>query len=420
MTFAQPTKEFSPIEAIARDVIETAALPLEQSRTLPPASYTDEDYFRHEAKSVLESGWQCLAHVSQLKAPGDFLAVDLLGEPLLVIRGKDNAIRVLSRVCAHRAMDIMPEGFDFPREGTAKLLSCPYHHWIYELDGSLRGCAQMQRAAGFEKSAYRLPEFKSEAWHGFVFVNLDGKAPPLAEHYADLSTFIALWKPQDMEIVIAFDWECDFNWKVMVENWTESYHHLGSHSTTLNPMMPGEGTWADAEQPHFMRAHLPYTTKIAAEVARAREGGERRPGFAPVPGLTLEQESEWGLYLGYPTFMLATTADRLIWYCMTPLSAGRLKLKTMTLVRPESKAAPDYEATLVSETKMLRDFHMEDMVVNTAVQRGLSARAAVRGRLSHLEEPIWLLQRYLAARLQGTYPQKAERAPYSGPYARPA
>ncbi len=89
----------------------------------------------------------------------------------------------------------------------------------------------------------------------------------------------------------------------------------------------------------------------------------------------------------------------------------------MTLVTKESLGAPDYVETLAAETKMLSDFHQEDMLVNISVQRGLHSRKVVQGRLSHLEEPVWLIQRYVAARLKGTYPQHADRAPYSGPLA---
>ena len=66
---------------------------------------------------------------------------------------------------------------------------------------------------------------------------------------------------------------------------------------------------------------------------------------------------------------------------------------------------------------MLIGFHSEDMLVNTALQRGLRSRTVVQGRLSHLEEPVWLIQRYVAARLRATYPQRALRAPYAGPLA---
>jgi phenylpropionate dioxygenase-like ring-hydroxylating dioxygenase large terminal subunit len=107
--------------------------------------------------------------------------------------------------------------------------------------------------------------------------------------------------------------------------------------------------------------------------------------------------------------------DRVLWYRLLPVSAERCRLETMTLVPRASLDDPDFHEIVEAETKMLSDFHTEDMVVNTAVQRGLHSRKVVRGRLSHLEEPVWLIQRYLAARAQATYPAKANRRPYSGP-----
>ena len=395
---------FEKIEAIRRDVIQTASLPLNRATTLPRQAYVDEEYFCFEADAVLKAGWMCVGHASQIKEPGSYLALDLLGEPLLILRDREGALRVLSRVCAHRGMDIMPDGFDFAREGKTTLLSCPYHRWTYNLDGSLRGCPQMQQAEGFDKKDWRLFEFASVVWHGFVFVNLDGKAPPLAEQYADFSKRIEPWRTEDMEIAIAMEWDCEFNWKIMVENWMESYHHLGAHSATLNPMMPGERTWTEAEHPYFVRAHLPFTDAHKNDIARVDEAGKRLTGFAPIPGLTDAQQSEWGLYLGYPCFMFLTMPDRVLWYRLLPISSGRCKLLTTTLVAHGSLDTPDIAARMESETRLMRDFHLEDMMVNTAVQRGLNSSTVVRGRLSHLEEPVWLIQRYLAARAQGGYP----------------
>ena len=421
MTIATPssaadTSAAEKVEAIRRQVIAAAALPLPRATTLPRAAYLDEAYFQYEVETVLETGWLCVAHVSQLKAPRPSIALDLLGEPLLVVRDTSGTVRVLSRVCAHRGMDIMPEGLD-AGAGSATALICPYHRWTYELDGRLRGCAHMQRAADFDKKDWRLAEFRSAVWHGFVFVNFDGKAPPLAEQYADFSKLIAPWHSEEMEVAIALKWDCAFNWKVMIENWMESYHHIGIHSVTLNPSMPGQNTWIEPEHPHFIRAHLPFTEKLAGDVAHSNETGERLPGFRPIAGLALADQTEWGLYIGHPCFMFLTMRDRVLWYRLLPISAERCQLETMTLVSRAAMADPDFAATVAAETKMLRDFHSEDMIVNTAVQRGLHSRKVVRGRLSHLEEPIWLIQRYVAARAQGAYPAVAERAPYSGPLA---
>ncbi|HMI95536.1 MAG TPA: aromatic ring-hydroxylating dioxygenase subunit alpha [Micropepsaceae bacterium] len=391
---------FGKVDAIRKEVIAAASLPLNRATTLPRHAYIDEDYFRFESESVLKTGWLCLAHLSQVKEPGDFLALDLLGEPLLILRDKGGTVRVLSRVCVHRAMDIMPDGFDFPRSGKTALLSCPYHRWTYNLDGSVRGCAQMQGAEGFDKKEWGLAELRAEIWNGFVFVNFDGAAPQLNELYADFGKCIAPWHAEDMEIAIAMEWECDFNWKVMIENWMESYHHLGAHSATLNPFMPGERTWTETEHPHFVHAHLPFTDAYTKTVG---EGCS----FQPIQGLSKNEQSEWGLYLGYPCFMFLTMPDRVLWYRLLPISAGRCKLLTTTLVARENLGASDLTEKIASETKLMRDFHLEDMMVNSAVQRGLGSSKVVRGRLSHLEEPVWLIQRYLAARAEGRYPETA-------------
>jgi phenylpropionate dioxygenase-like ring-hydroxylating dioxygenase large terminal subunit len=392
------------VTRIRDEIIRAAALPLANAVTTPRGAYVDEEYFRFEAKTILEAGWLCVGHISQMKTPGSFVAIDLLDEPIVLVRGSDDVIRALSRVCVHRAMDIMPEGERYPRTGRTPLLMCPYHHWTYELDGRLKGCPEMHRAENFRRADWRLAEFRCEVWEGFIFVNLNGDASPLTEQYADFAKLIAPWRTAEMEIVIALEWECAFNWKVMIENWMESYHHLGTHNATLNTVMPAQGTWAEPEHPYFIRCHLPYGEAPRTELRQAEASGAAIPGFRPIPGLTFEQRAEWGLYLGYPCFMFLTTRDRVIWYRLQPISAGRCKLLTTTLVSRESLAAPDFAETLVRETKMLSDFHREDMEVNAAVQRGLKSEKAVRGRLSHLEEPVWLIQRFLAARARGTCP----------------
>jgi phenylpropionate dioxygenase-like ring-hydroxylating dioxygenase large terminal subunit len=405
------------VAMLTADVTATAALPLPQARLLPPGAYTSEAFFSAEEERVFRAGWLCLAHVSELPEAGDYLAIDILGEPLAVTRARDGQVHVLSRICAHRAMDIIPGGTGFPRRGHAAALVCPYHVWTYEFDGRLRGCPHMQNAENFTKSDWPLTALRSEIWNGFVFVNFDGKAAPVATHYADLDEQLAPWKIAEMGLAITMEWDCEFNWKIMVENWMESYHHIGAHSTTLNPIMPGQNTWIEPEHPHYIHAHLPYTAALQAEVAAAQARGEAMPGFLPIAGLSEAQQTEWGLFLGLPCFMFLTMPDRLLWYRLLPLAAGKCRLQTMTLVSRETLASPVFPQMVEAETPLLRDFHLEDMVMNTAVQQGLRSRYAVRGRLSHLEEPVWLIQRYLAARLNGTLPERAARKPYYGPRA---
>ncbi len=401
---------------IQRGVCETAARTLSRATTLPAQAYTSEEFFAWELGHVLRPGWQCIAHVSQIPAPGDFLNLDLLGEPLIVVRGKDDTVRVLSRVCPHRSMDIMPEGFGYDGHSTAttrdgkpdcghtRLFLCPYHAWTFELDGQLKACPEMHRAEDFCRDNFFLKPFRAEIWQGFVFVNLDGQAPPLATGLVGMADDLAAFRPAEMKLVISREWDCPFNWKVLVENFMESYHHLGIHHKTLQPMMPARDTWTEQERRHYVRAHLPYKDSVREEYQAFESKGDFSTAMPPLPSLSDTQKSEWGLFLAHPTFLLATAPDRLIWYRLQPLGPDRLKLTTTTLVAPEVLACENFETLRQNTAKQLVEFHLEDMEVCTAVQRGFYASGWQPGRLSHLEMPVWLFHRYLAARVRDQWP----------------
>jgi phenylpropionate dioxygenase-like ring-hydroxylating dioxygenase large terminal subunit len=387
------------VEEILRDLREVAALPLAQARTLHPSCYTDSDYFQLEKKHVLNAGWLCAGHVSQLREVGAFVPVDFLDEPVLLLRGDDGEITALSRVCPHRGADVLLDGEETGCGVFRGKITCGYHRWVFGLDGRLRAAPQMQKADGFNPQDWRLAPIRCDIWQGFVFINLDDQAQPLAEFYAEFGKIVAAWNLSELELVISMDWECKFNWKVMVENWIESYHHLGPHTQTLNPLMPAQDSWTEAPDLAFIHAHLPLTGRDAAPLLEAIRQGVAGDGFLPLPGLGEAQQSEWKLFVGFPCFKLLLARDRAIWYRLQPISPEYCRLTTTTLTSRASLSMPDYKKVLEAETRMLRDFHTEDMAVNEAVQRGLHSSHVVRGRLSHLEAPVWQFHRQLAARM---------------------
>jgi phenylpropionate dioxygenase-like ring-hydroxylating dioxygenase large terminal subunit len=410
---AQPSLSLAEIQ---RGICEAAARPLNRATTLPAQAYTSEEVFAWEVDHLLRAGWQCIAHVSQIPKPGDFLNLDLLGEPLIVVRGKDDAVRVLSRVCPHRAMDIMPEGFGYdghtlaqardgkPNCGHTRLFLCPYHAWTFELDGRLKACPEMHAAEDFCRDNFFLKPFRCEIWQGFIFVNLDGQASALADSLGEMTADVAAFRLSEMKLVIAREWDCPFNWKVLVENFMESYHHLGIHHKTLQPMMPARDTWTEQERRQYVRAHLPYKDSVRDAYRAFEEKADFSTALPPLPGLSDSQKSEWGLFLIHPTFLLATAPDRVIWYRLQPLGPDRLKLLTTTLLAPEALELPNFEQLRAHAAEQLTAFHLEDMQVCTAVQRGLYASGWQPGRLSHLEMPVWLFHRYLAARIRSMWP----------------
>ena len=235
-------------------------------------------------------------------------------------------------------------------------------------------------------------------------MNLDGNAPPLANGLEEMAADLAAFRLEKMKLVIAREWDCPFNWKVLVENFMESYHHLGIHHKTLQPMMPARDTWTEQERRHYVRSHLPYKDSVRDAYREFAASGDFSNALPPLPGLSDRQKSEWGLFLIHPTFLLATAPDRVIWYRLQPLGPDRLKLVTTTLVAPEAMSLPNFEHLREQTAKQLTEFHLEDMEVCTAVQRGFYASGWQPGRLSHLEMPVWLFHRYLAARIRNIWP----------------
>lgn len=385
------------LDELHQQMIEAAERPLERAVTFPPRAYTDPEQYRFEVERVLKRQWLSVGHVSQVPNPGDFFNLDLLGEPMVVVRGKDGAVRVLSRVCPHRGMDVNPTEYGRPAKGNARFLVCPYHFWSFDLDGRCKGAPEMQKAEGFSRNDVGLSSFRSEVWNGFIFVTFSETVAPVAELYADMGRRLADWQLDRLEVVAELEWDCAFNWKVIVENFAECYHHLGAHLKTFEPIFPARTCWSEPEHEHFTVAHLPLVRRLADDV---RAGSSELRSFVDIPTLADEQRVQWYVYVGHPTFLLFAAPDRVFWYRVLPDGPQRVKLLTTLLVLPEAKAMPDYERRLVAEIDMLKAFHTEDMEVCVAVQKGMNSSTFRGGRLSHLEVPIWHIQRYLARRLR--------------------
>lgn len=120
-----------------------------------------------------------IGSVDQVPNVGDYLCFDVLDEPVVMVRGYDREIKVLSRVCQHWWIHVC-EGANNTRE-----FVCPYHAWTYELDGRLRHAPEMGQTPGFDLAQIRLPQIKTEIWEGFVFVNISGDAKPLQKTLAE-------------------------------------------------------------------------------------------------------------------------------------------------------------------------------------------------------------------------------------------
>src|ERR1700686_1850258 len=148
--------------------------------TLPSRVYTDVTVFAEEKAKIFSRTWQVVGHASQVANPGQYFTAELLGEPLLFVRGSDAQLRGFYNVCRHSAGP--------PAEGcgSRKLFRCGYHGWTYGLDGALISAPEFEGQAGFDAKQFTLTAVPAEEWSNLIFVNLDPDARPLRESLGDL------------------------------------------------------------------------------------------------------------------------------------------------------------------------------------------------------------------------------------------
>ena len=150
--------------------------------TLPAKLYRDPQAWARERQGVFAAGWQFLGHANEAPNPGDYIAGEAGGWPVLAVRGADGELRGFHNVCRHRAGPLAEDG----RGNCGKELTCKYHGWRYALDGRLRSAVDFGAAEGFDPREFGLFPVRLESWRGFIFVNLDRKAGALAELVAPL------------------------------------------------------------------------------------------------------------------------------------------------------------------------------------------------------------------------------------------
>ena len=203
------------IEALYRPVGEAVGLP---GRIYGAA------FYRLEQEKLFPRAWCAVGFASDVAGPGDAVPVELAGWPLMLVRGRDGTLRAFHNVCRHRAMRVLAE----PCRGRNSF-ACPWHSWTYDLDGNLVGTPRLggertNTDPTFKAGRPGLKPVRVAEWCDLVFVNLDGRAPPFAEHIAPLGELVGDFDLS--ELTRGESWSLDYpaNWKVAVEGAIEDYH----------------------------------------------------------------------------------------------------------------------------------------------------------------------------------------------------
>lgn len=201
-------------------------------RGMPGYYYRSEKIFEIEKTRLFYQEWVCAGHVSSIPKPGDFITVNIIDEPVIILRNKERKINVLSNLCRHRFTSIKSGS------GNSSVLVCPYHNWTYDLNGQLRGAPFMDKVSSFNKKDYCLPTFNYEIWKGFIFVNIDGTAPPLSSQLTKLELQIKNYHLESMTSYFNEHVDWAYNWKAICENFMEGYHLSFVHKDSFGPNKP--------------------------------------------------------------------------------------------------------------------------------------------------------------------------------------
>ena len=368
--------------------------PVDQSQMLPPPCYVDPEFFEFEKDAIFAREWLCVGRQEWVAKPGDYFTAMHMGEPLVVVKGKDGVVRAMSTVCQHRAM-LVAEG-----KGSTKAFLCPYHHWCYGLDGRLIGAPAMERASDFEWRDIHLPQFKVEVWLGFIFINFDPQAAPLAPRLAKLTQVLEPYDLASADCSPSFE-ESTFpwNWKVMFENNNDGYHANRLHAGPIHDIAPSELCVFPDDLPDDTAGYYRYNGTTHPDASFNPTLKALLPVF---PGLSDEDRHRLLFANVPPSLSLIIRSDLVAFIFLHANSHDTITARRGWLAAPGASEQPLFQERLSVNLATSAEIAAQDVHVDSLIQVGLRSRYAARGRYSWQERAQrefnnWLVRRYRAA-----------------------
>ncbi len=349
-------------------------------RALPPWVYRHPDMTRLEFERILKPSWQIACHVNSVPRKGDFLAFEIGPESIFVLRNRDDRIVAFHNVCRHRGTRLL----DGQGHCSTNIV-CPYHGWSYRQDGSLAAVAMRDSFPGLEFSGLGLKSVAVDVAFGFVFVCL-GDTPPrsVRETMAPMLDELAPYQFEQMVPlgpIYTEEWEAD--WKVVMDNYLESYHVPIGHPG-LNRMFtpdyddqrgaPGvaRGTSWLRPQPSSKWSERMYQKLIGTVTTHLPEPDRRC----------------WRFYSMLPNLGLDVYPDQMDFFQVLPRSPGRTTIRGGLFGLPDSRR--EMRIARYLSDRINRQVNREDRWLCERVQKGLASSSYQPGPLSTIE--TWMLE----------------------------
>ncbi len=362
--------------------------PLAKATGLPNEFYTSDEVYAAEREALWFASWAGICSVADVSEPGDARPIDFLGVPLFVLRGKDGLLRVFQNVCRHRGMILVTE----PRkiEGAIR---CPYHSWCYNHQGDLVatphvGGPGQNSHPDVNRETLGLIEVRSYVWFGVVYINFSGDAPEFTDLHGDL---IARWAEFDVPLChggadSTFTLECRTNWKLAVENYSESYHLPWVH--------PGLNSYSRLEDHYHIEVDGKFSGQ-GTEVYRQLKGddGDVFPDF---PGLS-DKWDKGGEYITLtPNVMLGVQRDH-VYSIILEAKGPRMTREHVHIYYASDKTSDELRR---KNAELWKGVFIEDIEVVEGMQAARGAPGFDGGRFSPaMDGPTHLFHRWVASRM---------------------
>ena len=366
--------------------------------SLPAWTYSDAEFFELEKERVFASAWQVVCHESDIPEPGDWHTLEYIGESVIVVRGRDRAVRAFTNVCRHRGSRLVDGA-----SGCARKLVCPYHAWTYDLDGSLSGVPDSASYPGLDKSRHGLTTVAIEVWRGFVFLRLNDQGPTVAEMMAPYEAMIAPYRFEELKALGRVTLRPrEVNWKNIGDNYSD-----GLHITVAHPGLTrlfGQSYGVEAEE-HVDRMWGDMQERPSANWSE-RAYQHLLP---PVAHLPAERQRGWLYFKLWPNVAFDIYPDQIDFMQWLPISP------THSLIREIGYAVPDerreMQAARYLNWRINRRVNAEDAALIGRVQQGMASRSFTSGPLSEKEVCL----RHFCRRMRELIPEaRNEQRPRAG------
>ena len=376
---------------IASEDVARSTAEFGHSFTLPADAYRSAEVFAWELGRFFEGGWVCLCREEEAARPGDYRAARLGREGILLSRDAEGRLHAFFNVCRHRGHELLEPGAC----ANARAIRCPYHGWVYELDGRLKTAARFGDVACFDPAGTGLVPVRAETWHGWIFVNADGQAPPLADWMGEVTRLVAGHAPGELRIAASSTYEVAANWKILIENYHECYHCPQIHPQLCRVSPPESG-----QNPPQNGAWIGGSMELAENAETMSLDGRRHAEY--LPGLSEEQRRLVYYYGLFPNLLISPHPDYVLTHRLEPLAPDRTRVECNWLFARDEIAREGFSANYAVEFWDMTN--RQDWRACESVQRGAGSAGYRQGPLSEREEMVYRFVSHVArSYLTGRY-----------------